>query len=101
MGSPSGACWAFYTPIRCAAGGTVAPDFVGNIRVDQAWGLFQFSAAAHAGYFEGSNLISSAVTPGVDSARLGSSTCSAATAFLRAIWSFGLPRVTPAAPWRQ
>jgi Porin subfamily len=27
--------------------GTHAPDVVGNIRVDQAWGLFQFSAAAH------------------------------------------------------
>src|SRR6202165_134873 len=24
-----------------------SPDVVGNIRVDQAWGLFQFSAAAH------------------------------------------------------
>ena len=24
-----------------------APDIVGNIRVDQAWGLFQISAAAH------------------------------------------------------
>ena len=23
------------------------PDIVGNIRVDQAWGLFQLSAAAH------------------------------------------------------
>ena len=23
------------------------PDIVGNIRVDQAWGLFQFSAGAH------------------------------------------------------
>jgi len=63
----SGACSAFYTPVGCAAGGTVAPDFVGNIRVDQAWGLFQISGVAHdnhAGYFEGSNLISSAVTPG-------------------------------------
>jgi hypothetical protein len=30
-----------------AYGGQVAPDIVGNIRVDQAWGLFQFSAAAH------------------------------------------------------
>jgi Porin subfamily len=62
----SGACTAFYTPVGCAAGGTVAPDIVGNIRVDQAWGLFQFSAAGHdnhAGYFQGSNLISSAVTP--------------------------------------
>ena len=30
-----------------AYGGDVAPDIVGNIRVDQAWGLFQISAAAH------------------------------------------------------
>ena len=30
-----------------AYGGTVAPDIVGNIRIDQAWGLFQISAAAH------------------------------------------------------
>lgn len=28
-------------------GGVYAPDIVGNIRVDQAWGLFQLSAAAH------------------------------------------------------
>ena len=27
--------------------GTVAPDIVGMFRVDQAWGLFQLSAAAH------------------------------------------------------
>jgi Porin subfamily len=31
-----------------AYGGFVVPDVVGNIRVDQAWGLFQFSAAAHS-----------------------------------------------------
>jgi hypothetical protein len=30
-----------------AYGGVHAPDVVGNIRVDQAWGLFQISAAAH------------------------------------------------------
>jgi hypothetical protein len=30
-----------------AYAGTRSPDIVGNIRVDQAWGLFQFSAAAH------------------------------------------------------
>ena len=30
-----------------AYGGDHAPDVVGNIRVDQSWGLFQFSAAAH------------------------------------------------------
>jgi hypothetical protein len=30
-----------------AYAGTHAPEIVGNIRVDQAWGLFQISAAAH------------------------------------------------------
>jgi hypothetical protein len=30
-----------------AYGGDRAPDVVGNIRVDQAWGLFQISGAAH------------------------------------------------------
>jgi len=30
-----------------AYAGTHSPDIVGNIRVDQAWGLFQISAAAH------------------------------------------------------
>ena len=30
-----------------AYAGTHAPDIVGSIRVDQAWGLFQVSAAAH------------------------------------------------------
>ncbi|MGH6708201.1 MAG: porin, partial [Bradyrhizobium sp.] len=30
-----------------AYAGTHAPDIVGNIRVDQAWGLLQLSAAAH------------------------------------------------------
>ena len=30
-----------------ALGGTVSPDIIGNIRVDQAWGLFQASFAAH------------------------------------------------------
>jgi Porin subfamily len=30
-----------------AYAGVYAPDVVGNIRVDQAWGLFQISAAAH------------------------------------------------------
>jgi hypothetical protein len=33
--------------IASAYGGTHAPDIVGNIRVDQAWGLFQISGAAH------------------------------------------------------
>jgi hypothetical protein len=30
-----------------AYAGTHAPDVVGNVRIDQAWGLFQISAAAH------------------------------------------------------
>jgi hypothetical protein len=30
-----------------AYGGVHAPDIVGNVRIDQAWGLFQLSAAAH------------------------------------------------------
>ena len=30
-----------------AYGGADAPDIVGRIRIDQAWGLFQLSAAAH------------------------------------------------------
>jgi hypothetical protein len=30
-----------------AYGGIVAPDIVGNIKVDQAWGLLQLSAGAH------------------------------------------------------
>jgi hypothetical protein len=30
-----------------AYGGTHAPDIVGNVRVDQAWGLFQISGMAH------------------------------------------------------
>ena len=40
-------------PSRCNGGiqnayaGVHAPDFVGNIRIDQAWGLFQISAAVH------------------------------------------------------
>jgi hypothetical protein len=30
-----------------AYGGVHSPDIVGNIKIDQAWGLFQISAAAH------------------------------------------------------
>jgi hypothetical protein len=62
----TGACSALYTPTGCAYGGTSVPDFVGNIRVDQAWGLFQIAGAVHddhAGYFQGANIITSAITP--------------------------------------
>jgi hypothetical protein len=35
-------------------GGLVSPDFIGSLRIDQAWGLFQASVAAHdnhVGYY--------------------------------------------------
>jgi hypothetical protein len=31
-----------------ASAGWTAPDFAGNIRIDQAWGIFQISGAAHS-----------------------------------------------------
>ena len=60
-----GACSSYYTGTDCAYGGTSVPDFVGNIRVDQAWGLFQISGAVHdnhAGYFSNANVSSNSVT---------------------------------------
>ena len=42
-----------------AIGGAWAPDLVGMVRVDQAWGLFQFSVAAHdnhATYYAGAGV---------------------------------------------
>jgi hypothetical protein len=53
-----GAATAYTTGVGSAYGGTSVPDFVGNIRVDQAWGLFQISGAVHdnhAGYFSVAN----------------------------------------------
>jgi hypothetical protein len=45
-----------------AYGGFQVPDIVGNIKVDQAWGLFQWSAAAH--YVNGSyNALASGGAP--------------------------------------
>jgi hypothetical protein len=61
----NGACSAYFTGVGCAYGGTSVPDFVGNIRVDQAWGLFQISGAVHddhATYFSNANVSSNAVT---------------------------------------
>jgi Porin subfamily len=63
-----GTCSAGITSVGCAYGGAVAPDIVGNIRVDQAWGMFQISAAAHdnhAGYFGAANALSPALVGGV------------------------------------
>src|SRR4051812_625333 len=50
----NGAASSFVTGVGTAYAGTSVPDLVGNIRVDQAWGLFQLSGAIHdnhAGYF--------------------------------------------------
>jgi hypothetical protein len=47
---PSGAAVGGIAALGTSANtyaGARAPDVVGNIRVDQAWGLFQISAAAH------------------------------------------------------
>src|SRR5207237_6105945 len=55
----SGAATSYVTDVGSAYGGTSVPDFVGNIRVDQAWGLFQISGAVHddhAGYFSNANI---------------------------------------------
>jgi Porin subfamily len=46
-----------------AYGGTHAPDINGNIRVDQAWGLFQLSAAAHEVDGSYNNLTASSAAP--------------------------------------
>jgi hypothetical protein len=42
-----GVAGSFATAGASAYGGVHAPDIVGNIRVDQAWGLFQISGLAH------------------------------------------------------
>ena len=67
----TGACTSFITGEGCAYGGTTVPDFVGNIRVDQAWGLFQLSGAIHddrAGYFATANLAGSQFVGGLSQA---------------------------------
>jgi hypothetical protein len=45
--SQVGALGVAGTAGQSAYAGVQAPDVVGNIRIDQAWGLFQISAAAH------------------------------------------------------
>jgi hypothetical protein len=55
-GSPS----SLVTVMGTSYAGTYAPDITGNIRVDQAWGLFQFSAVAHdnsPGYWASANTV--------------------------------------------
>jgi hypothetical protein len=70
----SGAATSFVTDVGSAYGGTSVPDFVGNIRVDQAWGLFQISGAVHdnhAGYFANANIPDTAVLGNVGASQAG------------------------------
>jgi Porin subfamily len=55
-GSPSSSV----TAVGTAYTGTYVPDFVGNVRVDQAWGVFQLSGALHyvdGAYFQNANTL--------------------------------------------
>src|SRR5712671_4182151 len=47
LGTPAAPTLSAIGQTGNAYAGVHAPDVVGNIRVDQAWGLFQFSAALH------------------------------------------------------
>jgi hypothetical protein len=49
--------------VASAYGGVRAPDVVGNIRVDQAWGLFQISGAAHLVDASYNNLTAATAAP--------------------------------------
>jgi hypothetical protein len=65
----NGASSSFCTVLGTAYGGTSVPDFVGNVRVDQAWGLFQISGAVHddhAGYFNNANTVGTTFNNGVN-----------------------------------
>src|SRR5271168_4069075 len=57
-GAPSSNC----TNLGTAYGGAQLPDLVGNVRVDQAWGVFQVSGAVHdvdPGYWSTANTLTS------------------------------------------
>jgi hypothetical protein len=62
-GSPSSLC----TGMGTSYSGTFVPDFVGNIKVEQAWGLFQVSGAVHdvsPGYWASANTINASTLIG-------------------------------------
>jgi Porin subfamily len=62
-GAPS----SLVTVVGTSYAGSFAPDVVGNIKVDQAWGLFQVSAAAHQvmpGYWGAANTINASTLIG-------------------------------------
>ena len=54
-----GAASGLVTPMGTSYSGTIMPDIVANVRVDQAWGLFQLSGALHdvtPGYWAQANV---------------------------------------------
>jgi hypothetical protein len=62
-GSPS----SLITTTGTAYSGAYVPDFVGNIKVDQAWGMFQVSGAIHdvsPGYWGAANTINASTLVG-------------------------------------
>jgi len=74
-----------------AYAGTHAPDIVGNIRIDQAWGLFQLSAAAHE--VSGSyNVLNSAAVP---AGATGLARTSRPVPAMTSRWTCLIPRATP------
>jgi hypothetical protein len=58
-----GAASSNCTALGTAYGGAQLPDLVGNVRIDQAWGVFQVSGALHdvdPGYWSVANTLTSA-----------------------------------------
>ena len=67
----SGAVRSFSTGVGSSYGGTGVPDFVGNVRVDQAWGLFQISGSVHdnrGSYFSNANIVGTTFNDAVSQA---------------------------------
>jgi hypothetical protein len=65
-GGPSSNC----TSLGTAYGGAQLPDLVGNVRVDQAWGVFQVSGALHdvtPGYWAVANTLTNGSFLGANS----------------------------------
>ena len=74
-----------------AYGGTHAPDVVGNIRVDQAWGLFQLSGALHDVNASYSSLGVGTAAPTVSSEINGHPTDKWGGSVMAALWIKNIP----------
>jgi hypothetical protein len=67
----NGGASSFITGVGTAYGGTSVPDIVGNIQINQAWGLFQLSGALHddhASYFQNANIVGTTFNGGLSQA---------------------------------